>query len=75
MSEQKIRQNVKTNLACPKPGCSGRLPIMTRKADGRRFLACSAWYGDTHCDYTSNEIPQHLLMQEAGATPLPGFER
>jgi hypothetical protein len=68
---QRIRQNVKTHLPCPRPGCRGSLLLMTRRADGRRFLACSAWYGDTHCDFT---IPEHILLREAGAEPLPGLE-
>lgn len=68
----KPRQNVPTDLVCPK--CAGQLVLMTRKVDGRRFLACRAWYDpETRCDYTDNSIPQHLLLREAGATPLPGF--
>jgi hypothetical protein len=47
---------------------------MTRKADGRRFLACRSFYDErVRCDYTDNAIPQHILMQEAGAQPLPGL--
>jgi ssDNA-binding Zn-finger/Zn-ribbon topoisomerase 1 len=68
-----FKQNVPTALACPE--CGGTLLIMTRKADGRRFLACRNFY-DQHlrCPYTDNHLPQHLLMKEAGAAPLPGFD-
>jgi ssDNA-binding Zn-finger/Zn-ribbon topoisomerase 1 len=73
MTEQPIKQNVATTLACPK--CGGTLLIMTRKADRRRFLACRNWYDERlRCDYTENSLPQHLLMKDAGATPLPGLE-
>jgi len=73
MTEQPIRQNVPTTLICPK--CGGKLVIMTRKADGRRFLACRGFYDERiRCDYTENAIPTHLLMTEAGAAQLPGFE-
>lgn len=72
MSEGSIRQNVPTTLACPK--CGGTLLIMTRKADRRRFLACANRRDErVRCDYTANGLPQHLLMQEAGAQPLPGM--
>jgi hypothetical protein len=71
-----IKQNVRTNLPCPRPGCVGQLLLMTRKKDGRRFLACNAWYGESRCDYTSNDVPQHLLAREQGVPmlPLPGLE-
>ena len=72
MSAQPYKQNVPTTLLCPK--CAGQLLIMTRKADGKRFLACRNWYDERiRCDYTENRIPEHLLMTEAGATPLPGL--
>lgn len=72
MTNQPIKQNVPTTLVCPK--CAGQLLIMTRKADGRRFLACRNFYDERiRCDYTENAIPQHLLMREAGVPQLPGF--
>lgn len=72
MSAKPYKQNVKTELLCPR--CAGPLVIMTRKADGKRFLACSRFYDPTvRCDYTENTIPQHILMREAGAATLPGF--
>lgn len=68
-----LRQNVPTTLACPK--CGGTLLIMTRKIDGKRCLACRNWYDPgLRCDYTDNHLPQHLLMREAGAETLPGFD-
>lgn len=68
-----VRQNVPTELLCPK--CAGRVLIMTRKADGKRFLACSNFYDERiRCDWTRNGLPEHLKMREAGAPLLPGFE-
>jgi hypothetical protein len=69
-----VKQNVPTGIPCPRPSCVGKLLLMTRRKDGRRFLACSAWYGDTRCDFTSNEIPQHLIAKEAGVPMLPLFD-
>ena len=67
------RQNVPTTLACPK--CGGTLLIMTRKADGKRFLACGSFYDErVRCDYTSNDVPEFVKMKESGSEPLPGFE-
>lgn len=69
----RYKQNVPTTLACPK--CGGTLLIMTRKADGRRFLACRNFYDERlRCDYTENRVPEALLLREAGTTPLPGLE-
>lgn len=73
MTEQPYRQNVKTELLCPR--CAGTLLIMTRKADGKRFLGCARYYDPTvKCDYTENRVPEHLLMREAGAPTLPGLD-
>ena len=76
VAEQKapaFKQNVPTTLGCPE--CGGTLLIMTRKADGRRFLACRNWFDpERRCQYTENSLPQHLLMKESGAAPLPGFD-
>jgi ssDNA-binding Zn-finger/Zn-ribbon topoisomerase 1 len=73
MNGAPIKQNVPTTLNCPQ--CGGGLLLMTRKADGKRFLACSRWYDKAvRCEYTENRVPTHLLLKEAGAAPLPGFE-
>ena len=67
-----IKQNIKTELLCP--DCGGRLLIMIRKADRKRFLACANYYDrQVRCKYTNNYLPQDLLMKEAAAPMLPGF--
>lgn len=70
----KPRQNVKTGMTCP--ACGLELLLMTRRKDGRRFIACSGFYTAAACSYTSNDVPQHLLAREAGVPmlPLPGLQ-
>lgn len=67
-----VRQNVPTELACPK--CGGQVLIMTVRGSGRRFLACRNYYSDLNCDYTSNRLPESIRLREAGFPTLPGLE-
>ena len=72
-----IVQNVPTGLPCPLCGCG--LYRMTRRADGRPFLACSGWYDpDRRCRYTRNDAPAAPKTEAAPAADpaqprLPGM--
>jgi DNA-directed RNA polymerase subunit RPC12/RpoP len=70
---ESIKQNVPTTSGCPE--CGGQLLLMTRKADGKRFLACRNFYApEIRCPYTRDEVPVSIRLREIGAPTLPALD-
>lgn len=65
----KLQDRAEVGVYCPQCSPPPKLVVHTNRQNGTQFLGCPNW---PKCDHTQ-EIPEDIKMQAAGARRLPGF--
>ena len=64
-----LEDKTEVALTCPNCGPATKLVVRTNGYTGHQFLGCPNY---PECEFTQ-ELPESLKMEQAGAQRLPGF--